>query len=151
MEDQIEVMSAATWSAEARVGAEAEEEQAKWRRIQSWTLWAKRACEGGASKGHQWIKGPRGWSTTVVQVGEREVSYSPTDVANDCLDGWQDIWEAGDPPEVSAPSLAVEALPAIQAGDVRQALKKFKWRTVVGLCAWNPRDWDKSVTRGSMH
>ena len=59
VEDQIEVMSAATWSAEARVGAEAEEEQAKWRRIQSWTLWAKRACEGGASNGHQWINGPR--------------------------------------------------------------------------------------------
>ena len=54
----------------------------------------------------------------MVHVGEREVSYSPTDVANDRMDSWQDIWEAGDPPEISAPSWEVEALPAIKVEEV---------------------------------
>ena len=49
---------------------------------------------------------------------------------------------------VSCPAWEAEALPAIQTEDVKEALKKFKWRTGIGLCNWNPKDWDKLSDKG---
>ena len=146
--EAVEVLTVARWCAEARAIAEAEEEQAKWKRLQSWSCWAKKACEEGASKGHRWIKGPSGWNCPSVEVDRGEVSYSPSDVANECMDEWRGIWEGGNPPAVEELWWDDEPLPAVRAEDIKESLKEFKKGTGVGLCNWNPRDWGKISDEG---
>ena len=86
VEKWTEVFTISRWAAEARVMAEVEEHEARSRRQESWQEWVKKASEKGAAGLHSWIKEPRPWVPAAATVGQ-EITYSPSDVAEDCLGG----------------------------------------------------------------
>ena len=76
------------------------------------------------------------------------MSFSPSDVANACMEDWKPVWRAGVLEPVRAPTWESETLQSITEEDVRRALKRFQWRTGVGMCGWNPKDWEKLSDEG---
>ena len=143
VEKWTEVFTISRWAAEARVMAEVEEHEARSRRQESWQEWVKKASEKGAAGLHSWIKEPRPWVPAAVTVGQ-EITYSPSDVAEDCLGGWAQIWEAGKEEEALVfEDWEADEVTEITGERLRKAVAKFPEKTGMGMCGWHPKDWDK--------
>jgi hypothetical protein len=139
----VDVWAVASWAAEYRSLAEEEEQHARKRRQEVWQLWVDEGSKDGAAPIHGWIREPKPWVPASAMV-DHEISYSPTAVAEDCMDGWARIWGAGKEGE----SLAFDDWEGAEvselSGDkVRDTLAKFKEGTGAGMCGWRPRDWRK--------
>ena len=97
---------------------------------------------------HAWIREPRPRLPASASV-EGLTSHSPSEVAEECLEGWAKIWGAEEQEEqLEFEDWASGGLSVITGERLRRTISRFRERTGVGMCGWHPRDWDKLGDEG---
>ena len=112
-----------------------------------WKEWVHMSLNNGAGAAHKWTKVPVVWRPTATLLAGGTVTADPQELLKAETVKWQAVWSAMTSPPV-IPMGRRSALQRLEPEPLREASRKFSWRTATAGDGFHMRHYDLLADEG---